>query len=72
MTWAQRLKWVFKIDIETCDRCGGTVKVIACIEDPVVVKRILDHLKQRSESGRTVIPSARAPPSAVERHGTIR
>jgi hypothetical protein len=40
MTWAQRLKRVFKIDIETCDQCGGTVKVIASIEDPAVVKRI--------------------------------
>ena len=23
-----------KIDIETCEQCGGTVKVINCIEDP--------------------------------------
>jgi hypothetical protein len=34
MTWAQRLKRVFNIDIETCRACGGAVKVIACIEDP--------------------------------------
>ena len=33
MTWAQRLKRVFKIDIETCEHCGGAVKVIASIED---------------------------------------
>ena len=25
MTWAQRLKRVFKIDIETCAHCGGAV-----------------------------------------------
>jgi hypothetical protein len=34
MTWAQRLKRVFTIDIETCGRCGrcgGPVKVIACL-----------------------------------------
>ncbi len=31
MTWAQRLKRVFNIDVETCARCGGPVKVIACI-----------------------------------------
>ena len=37
MTWAQRLKRVFNIDIETCSHCGGDVKVIACIEDPVVI-----------------------------------
>jgi hypothetical protein len=44
MTWAQRLKRVFKIDIETCSKCGGTVKVIACIEDPVVIEKILTHV----------------------------
>ena len=31
MTWAQRLKRVFNIDIETCSKCGGAVRVIACI-----------------------------------------
>jgi hypothetical protein len=29
LTWVQCLKRVFKIDIQTCDRCGGAVKVIA-------------------------------------------
>ena len=29
--WAQRLKRVFKIDIETCAHCGGAIKVIASI-----------------------------------------
>ncbi len=28
MTWAQRLKRVFKIEIEICGKCGGAVKVI--------------------------------------------
>jgi hypothetical protein len=33
MTWAQRLKRVFNIEI--CSVCGGAMNVIACIEDPV-------------------------------------
>jgi hypothetical protein len=37
MTWAQRLKRVFAIDIETCRRCGGRLRVIASIEDPAVI-----------------------------------
>lgn len=45
MTWAQRLKRVFNIDVERCRVCGGTAKVIACIEDPVVIKKILAHLE---------------------------
>lgn len=31
MTWAKRLKRVFNIDIETCSKCGGEVKIIASI-----------------------------------------
>jgi hypothetical protein len=32
MTWAQRLKRVFGIDIETCPACGGAVR---CGSSPV-------------------------------------
>jgi len=34
MSWAQRLKRVFKLDLQSCEGCGGQVRVIACIEDP--------------------------------------
>jgi len=47
LTWMQRLKRVFNIDIETCERCGGKVKVIASIEDSAVIAHILKHLKQK-------------------------
>jgi hypothetical protein len=40
MTWAQRLKRVFGIEIETCPACSGVLRIIACIEDPVVIKKI--------------------------------
>ena len=45
MTWAQRLKRVFNIDVEICGHCGGTVKVIACIEEREAIDRILAHLR---------------------------
>ncbi len=64
MTWAQRLKRVFRIDVETCSECGGAVRVIACIEDPVVIKKILGHLKQKGEVREpNSLPESRAPPS---------
>lgn len=44
MHWAQRLERVFAIDIEKCERCGGRVRIIASIEDPPVIQRILSHL----------------------------
>ena len=66
MTWAQRLKRVFNIDIETCRACGGAVRVIACIEDPVVIKKILDHLKHKAETSESrALPESRAPPAEL-------
>jgi hypothetical protein len=46
MSWAQRLKHVFAIDIETCPECGGKLRVIACIEDPPLIRRILGHVQR--------------------------
>ena len=60
MKWAQLLKRVFNIDIETCNRCGGKVKIIAAIEDPPVIKKILDHLGINSSPPKWT--SARGPP----------
>ena len=48
MSWAQRLNRVFNIDIDVCDRCGGSVQVIACIEDQNVIDSILAHLRERT------------------------
>jgi ribosomal protein S27E len=62
MTWAQRLKRVFNIDITVCEKCKGPVKVVACIEDPVVIKKILTHLKNKAEPQGATLPPARAPP----------
>ncbi len=63
MTWVQRLKRVFNIDIEICGECGGPAKVIACIEDPAVIEKILTHLEKKAASAGTgLLPEARAPP----------
>lgn len=65
MNWAQRLKRVFGIDIETCPACGGAMKVIACIEDPVVIRQILAHLEKAGAAENTsLLPESRAPPQA--------
>ena len=65
MTWAQRLKRVFNVDVETCRACGGAVKVIACIEDPVVIEKILTHLNEKALPIQApLLPESRAPPQA--------
>jgi hypothetical protein len=63
MSWAQRLKRVFGIDIVTCPACGGAVGIIACIEDPDVIEKILAHLDWKApEPNATRRPPCRAPP----------
>jgi hypothetical protein len=58
MTWMQRLRRVFEIDLRYCPRCGGPVRVIAAVTEPALITRILQHfdVRDRSASG------ARAPP----------
>jgi hypothetical protein len=54
---------VFRIDVETCQACGGSVKIIASIGDPVIIKKILAHLEQTEPGGEAVrLPGPRAPP----------
>ena len=88
MTWAQRLKRVFGIDIdqsaglpigtaagcrgaggyrdvpdETCPACGGAMRIIACIEDPAVIEKILTHPDAKApEPEAPRRPPSRAPP----------
>jgi hypothetical protein len=63
MNWAKRLKRVFNIDVEVCGHCGGTVRIIGCIEDPVVIEKILTHLEGKAASVEAYRqPACRAPP----------
>ncbi len=61
---AQALRYrELNIDIETCRECGGAVKVIACIEDPGVIEKILTHLHEKAASAATgLLPERQAPP----------
>jgi hypothetical protein len=62
MTWAQRLKRVFGIDIETCPACGGALRIIACIDEPEAIEKILTDLAAKGaavEASR--VPPCRAP-----------
>jgi hypothetical protein len=45
------------LDLEHCPQCGGDLKIIAAIEEPVVIVKILTHLG---------LP-ARAPPHSPAR-----
>jgi hypothetical protein len=46
LTWAERLKRVFGIEITVCPHCGGRLRVIADVTAPDVINRILEHVRQ--------------------------
>ena len=60
MSWVCLLKRVFDIDLEHCPQCGGALKIIAAIEDPPVIARLLAHLSfpTRHHRARANGPSA--------------
>ena len=64
MNWARRLKRVFGVEIESCARCGGRLKIIASIEEPEVIAKILAHLAHTNpDQNQPELPlGARAPP----------
>lgn len=42
--WASLLKRIFKFDVLACGKCGGRMKVLAVIEDPPVIEKLLSHM----------------------------
>jgi len=53
----------FGIDIETCPVCGGAMRIIACIEDPAVIEKILAHLEAKAAAAQAPRPPpCRTPP----------
>jgi hypothetical protein len=62
ISWARLLKRVFNVDVEACNVCGGKTKIIAAIEDPPVIRKILGHLGLPIRPP-PIRPAARGPPS---------
>jgi hypothetical protein len=50
---------MFNIEVTKCDRCGGKMKIIACIEEPKVIEKIRGHLGLN----QAAIPNSRSPPA---------
>ena len=68
MNWAQRLKRVFGIEIERCRGCGGRLGVIASIEDPELIERILCYQPRPILSTSSTAVPARIMPRMSRRH----
>ena len=61
--WADLMARTFGFDVLACPRCGGRLRLIALIEDPSVVLRLLQHLGLPTEIPEPYPP--RAPPLLV-------
>ena len=58
--WAALLARTFNLKMETCPDCGGRMKIIAVVTDPVSVKTYLDGVGLKSKIPKLKPP--RAPP----------
>ena len=63
-SWAELLRRVWSIDVLACPACGGRLRLLATLEHPAVVRRILSHLGLPTEVPQPL--PARAPPEATE------
>lgn len=48
LSWAQRLKRVFLIDVIQCPHCGGKLRHIADVTNPALIAKILAHRQVRA------------------------
>jgi uncharacterized protein YbaR (Trm112 family) len=58
--WAELMRRSLGLDVLACPRCGGRLTLIALIDEPAVVRRVLQHLGLPTEVPET--RPARAPP----------
>ena len=58
--WADLLHRVFAVDVLACPRCGGRMRILATIDDPLVARRILAHLGLLSTDPQPDPPTWRA------------
>jgi hypothetical protein len=60
--WARLIQKIYEVDPLTCPQCKGAMKVISVIDQPEVVKQILQHLGLWEMQKRPP-PKLKSPPS---------
>ncbi len=60
-SWARLLQKVYEVDPFVCPKCQGTMSVVAIIEDPKELAKIINWAKQQ-EREQPVAVCARSPP----------
>jgi hypothetical protein len=60
VVWAMLLARIYEVFPLTCPKCGGEMRIIAFIDDPTEVKKILTHLGEPTAA--PILAAARGPP----------
>jgi len=59
-SWAALMHRAFAVDVLACPHCGGRLRLIATLHDPVVIRKLLAHLGM-ARSGPSPGPAPPAP-----------
>ncbi len=59
-TWAELLRRVYSVEVLTCPRCGGLCRLLAAIQDPLSIERVLRAMGLPCDAPE--LAPARAPP----------
>ena len=59
ISWAALIKAVYEVDPLKCPKCGGTMKIVAFIEESRVIEKILRHCELWKE------PAPHPPPVKI-------
>jgi len=51
LRWAALIRKIYEVDPLLCPKCGAEMKIVAFIDDPPVIRKILGHLGISSSSG---------------------
>ena len=60
--WARLIQKIYKVDPLTCPKCKGAMKINSFIDQPGVIKAILQHIGLWERESRPP-PKTKAPPS---------
>ena len=60
--WAVLIRRIYEVDPLVCPKCAGTMRMIALIQEPKVIDRILKHLRTKGRDARAG-PWATGPPA---------
>jgi len=65
-SWARLIQKIYEVDPLACSKCGGTMRIIAFIEDYKVVKKILDYMGIYEFGKKRAPPKIESPPDEFD------